>query len=57
VSLPVGDWQFWVVTAAAALAAMYLLREVLPAKVSPFRKRRKGKPASLTISGKTPGRK
>lgn len=54
--MPVGDWQFWVVTAAALAAALYLLREVLPPRMSPFRRRR-GKSASLTISGRAPGKR
>jgi hypothetical protein len=53
-SIPVGDWQFWVVTLVCLTAGWFLLRDVLPI---PFlrraRKRRKGeKRASLTISAK-----
>lgn len=36
-SMPVQDWQFWVVTACVALAAAWLLRGVLPI---PFLSRR-----------------
>jgi hypothetical protein len=55
VKVPIHDWQFWAVTAAALAALAYVLREVLPAKWSPFKSRRKGKSASLTIEGKSPG--
>lgn len=53
-SLPLGDWQFWVVTLAALAAAGLLARRVFP--------RRKGKgrgaqrKVSLTIEGKQPPR-
>jgi len=52
-SLPWGDWQFWVVTFAAVAAMALLARRVFP--------RRKGKgrgptrKVSLTIEGKQPG--
>jgi hypothetical protein len=54
--MPWGDWQFWLVTALALLAAAYLLRNVLPI---PWLSRRaraaKGqRRATLTISAKTP---
>jgi len=51
-SLPVTDWQFWVVTLLALGAAWYILREVLPFKF--LRRKPKGRAASLTIEGKTP---
>lgn len=53
-SLPVHDWQFWVVTAIAAVAALLLLRNVLPIPaLKRARKRRQGeKRAKLTISAK-----
>ncbi|MDQ7012356.1 MAG: hypothetical protein Q9O74_00495 [Planctomycetota bacterium] len=48
---PVGDWQFWVVTAIALVAVVWLGRRLLPKRF--FRSRRRGaKPATLTISGK-----
>ncbi|GJQ29432.1 MAG: hypothetical protein HBSAPP03_13160 [Phycisphaerae bacterium] len=50
--MPVHDWQFWVVSLAAVLALAYLLREVLPAKWSPFRRKPRGKPTTLTVKGK-----
>ena len=43
--MPVDDWQFWVVTAVGALAALWLIRLVLP-------KKKKGTRASLTVDGK-----
>lgn len=56
--MPIGDWQFWVVTVLAVLALAYLLREVLPARLSPFRRRSKGAVrASLTVGGKPVERK
>lgn len=51
--LPLEDWQFWVVTLAAGLAGLYLLREVLPPRMSPFRRRPRGKPTTLTVKGKS----
>ncbi|CAG0962530.1 hypothetical protein PHYC_00805 [Phycisphaerales bacterium] len=53
-SIPWNDWQFWVVTAAAMLALIYVLREVIPVKRWPFKRKGKGKPTSLTIDGKSP---
>lgn len=56
--MPIGDWQFWVVTVLAVLALAYLLREALPARISPFRKRSKGSvKTSLTVGGKSVDRK
>ncbi len=43
--MPVDDWQFWVVTAVGALAALWLIRLVLP-------KKQKGTKTSLTVGGK-----
>ena len=51
--MPLGDWEFWVVTGAGVLAALYVLREVLPAGISPFRKRGKGVKTSLTVEGRS----
>jgi hypothetical protein len=53
--VPIGDWQFWVVTVLAVLALAYLLREVLPARLSVWKRRRGERKATLTIEGKTPG--
>lgn len=53
VSLPVNDWQFWVVTLLAAVALFYVLREVVPDSFWPRRFRRKGqRRATLTLDGK-----
>lgn len=49
------DWQFWVVTAFAALALLWMLRNVLPEKVSPFARKTKGRAATLTVGGKPVG--
>ena len=43
--MPVNDWQFWVVTAVGVIAALWLIRLVLP-------KKKKGTRASLTVGGK-----
>ena len=45
-TMPVNDWQFWVVTAAGVVAALWLVRLVLP-------KKKKGKKATLTVSAKS----
>ena len=53
--MPVGDWQFWVVTAAALGAAVWigrgLLGFILPGK------RRASRGVELTVEGDRPGRK
>lgn len=53
--LPVGDWQFWLVTALALIAAAWLLRGVLPIPSLRARLRRKKqtKRATLTIDGRS----
>jgi hypothetical protein len=55
-AFPVNDWQFWVVTALAALAAAWLLRGVLP--IPWLIKRRRAKRGrtrvTLTVGGKSP---
>ncbi len=43
--MPVGDWQFWVVTLIAALGVFALIRVVLP-------KRKAKKRTTLTIEGR-----
>lgn len=49
---PIGDWQFWVVSAAALIAAWVVLRRVIP---TPGKKRRaRERKASLTVEGRTP---
>jgi beta-lactamase regulating signal transducer with metallopeptidase domain len=42
--MPIGDWQFWVVTLIALLALFALFRMFVPKK--------KGKRTSLTVSAK-----
>lgn len=51
--LPTHDWQFWVVSGLAAAALVYLCRGLLPGR----KNRRRGRRATLTISGKSPDRK
>ncbi len=43
--MPLGDWQFWVVTAIAVCGVFALIRVVLP-------KRKAKKRTSLTIEGR-----
>jgi hypothetical protein len=52
--VPIGDWQFWIVTALALVAGGYLLRNVLPVPFFSRRAARKKheRPAALTISAK-----
>jgi hypothetical protein len=52
VSFPVHDWQFWVVTAAFALAGGWMLRGLLPRRW----RRKKGTRATLTVGGKAVGK-
>lgn len=49
-SMPVYDWQFWVVTIAAVLAAIWLIRGALPA--AKRRRQRRGQRTTLTLHGK-----
>jgi hypothetical protein len=42
--MPLGDWQFWIVSLAALGALWFILRPLLP-------KRRVGTRASLTVKG------
>jgi hypothetical protein len=55
-SLPVHDWQFWVVTLIALCAALYLLRSILPIPFLSKRAKAKKqqKRVSITIGGKAP---
>ncbi len=55
-SFPVHDWQFWVVTAAALVAALWMIRDFLPfAALKRRRKaRRHSRRATLTVKGKPP---
>lgn len=49
-SMPVYDWQFWVVTAAAFIAAAWLVRGIWPGAAN--RRRRRGHRTALTLHGK-----
>ncbi len=46
--MPFGDWQFWLVTVIAAMAAWWVLRPLLPKRRSQSGKQTKVK---LTIDG------
>lgn len=54
-AFPVHDWQFWVVTGVAVLAAAWLLRGILPIPWLQKRRRarRKQHRATLTVEGRT----
>ncbi|MBX3383071.1 MAG: hypothetical protein KF864_06135 [Phycisphaeraceae bacterium] len=54
--MPVDDWQFWVVTLIALIAGLLIVRATLPERLRPFRRRGRGKSATLTIKGKARGR-
>ncbi len=49
--LPVHDWQFWVVTALAGAALLFIVRNLVPARW--WRRKPRGKAASLTIEGRS----
>ncbi|MBA4027561.1 MAG: hypothetical protein C0475_00165 [Planctomyces sp.] len=52
--MPVGDWQFWVVSLIAAGAAAMMLRRVVPV---PGRRGRAGRTrVRLTVSGRAAAR-
>jgi hypothetical protein len=55
--LPIHDWQFWIVSALALCAALYILRAVLPERWNPLRRKKPGVRTTLTISGKAPAKK
>ena len=44
--MPLGDWQFWVVTGLAVGALFFVVRRTLPRR----RQARRGKRVSLTIN-------
>jgi hypothetical protein len=54
--MPIGDWQFWVVSICALVALGYLLRNVLPVPFLSKRAKNKSQQrrATLTISAKAP---
>jgi hypothetical protein len=47
--MPSDDWQFWVVTVAAVLAAMFLARGLIPRR---WRRARGGTKVTLTVRGR-----
>lgn len=53
--MPVGDWQFWVVTAIAIVALAWMLRGVLPIPVLSrrYRRARRERKVNLTVDGKS----
>lgn len=51
--MPVHDWQFWVVTAFALIAVVYIIRALLPAKYRPGGRRGRGKRTTITVDGKS----
>jgi hypothetical protein len=53
-SLPLTDWQFWVVTAAVAVALAWLLRGVVPVPGLSKRRRKRERRVTLTVEGKKP---
>jgi len=48
--MPLGDWQFWIVSLAALAALWFILRPLLP-------KRRPGTRTSLTVKGAEPSQR
>ncbi|MEY3230680.1 MAG: hypothetical protein RL689_769 [Planctomycetota bacterium] len=48
-TMPSDDWQFWVVTAVAALALAFLSRGLIPKR---WRRGRGGTKVTLTVRGK-----
>ncbi len=48
-TIPWSDWQFWVVSAMVALAALWLLRGVLPGRRASKGQQRG---ATLTVGGR-----
>ncbi|MCX5689341.1 MAG: hypothetical protein NTV94_06060 [Planctomycetota bacterium] len=51
--LPWDDWQFWMVSAATLVAALVLLRGILPESWK-LRRKKPGTRVSLTIKGQRP---
>lgn len=49
---PVHDWQFWVVTALAACALVFIVRRVVPPEWLPWKPKPKGRGATLTLEGR-----
>lgn len=55
--MPVGDWQFWVVSVLALVALVAVVRMIVPPSMWPkrFRRKAKGKSTTLTVGGKPVG--
>ncbi len=51
--MPTNDWQFWVVSACFVLAALYLLRGVIPGLRGRAKKAKQTKRVNLTVGGKS----
>lgn len=55
--MPIGDWQFWAVTALALGALALIARAALPGRLLPrLLRRRRGTRAPLTVGGRPVGR-
>ena len=55
--IPYQDWQFWIATLVALIAAYAVLRMVVPASWFPGATKAQSKKVSLTVEGKKPDRK
>ncbi|MCC6230631.1 MAG: hypothetical protein IT432_15580 [Phycisphaerales bacterium] len=55
--MPVGDWQFWIVSLIALVALVAVVRMVVPPSLWPkrFRRKARGKSTTLTVGGKPLG--
>ena len=55
--MPVGDWQFWVVSVLALVALVAVVRMIVPPSMWPkrFRRKAKGESTTLTVGGKPVG--
>ncbi len=55
-AFPIHDWEFWVATAIALFAAIYLLRNILPIPWLRSRLKRKSQErrVTLTVEGQRP---
>ena len=54
--IPYSDWQFWVATFLAVVAAYVVARMVLPASWLPGSAQRRERKVSITIEGKKPAK-
>jgi len=53
-TLPLSDWQFWVVSALFVAALAYLFRGTLPIIGKRVKTRRRTRRVALTVEGKSP---